>query len=143
MECELCGREATLVPVSVGGSKLSVCGKCTRFGTVLTTRTLTSKHTSSFAPDLNELASDFSSRIRKARQKKGWDQEELARKIFEKKSVILKLENGHLTPSERLVKKLQKALGISLSGSKSSDEETPVVRPRGPVTMADLIDFKK
>jgi putative transcription factor len=61
-----------------------------------------------------ELAIDYHKRIQQARSKLGWSQEELGQKINERKSVISKIENKSMTPDDRLVRKLEKALGIKL-----------------------------
>jgi putative transcription factor len=61
-----------------------------------------------------ELAIDYHKRIQQARTAKGWNQEELGQKINERKSVISKIENKSMKPDDRLVRKLEKALGIKL-----------------------------
>jgi putative transcription factor len=61
-----------------------------------------------------ELAIDYHRRIQQARSKLGWSQEDLGQKINERKSVISKIENKSMTPDDRLVRKLEKALGIKL-----------------------------
>jgi putative transcription factor len=61
-----------------------------------------------------ELAMDYHRRIQQARSNLGWSQEELGQKINERKSVISKIENKSMTPDDRLVRKLEKALGIKL-----------------------------
>jgi len=61
-----------------------------------------------------ELADDFSARIRRAREERGWKQADLGAKINEKVSVIAKLESSTITPGDALVRKLEKELGIRL-----------------------------
>jgi putative transcription factor len=61
-----------------------------------------------------ELAIDFHKRIQQARNEHGWSQEELGQKINERKSVISKIENKSMKPDDKLVRKLEKALGIKL-----------------------------
>ena len=61
-----------------------------------------------------ELALDYHKLIQQARNRLGWSQEELGQKINERKSVISKLENKSMKPDDKLVRKLEKALGISL-----------------------------
>jgi putative transcription factor len=61
-----------------------------------------------------ELAIDYHKRIQQARNEHGWNQEELGQKINERKSVISKIENKSMKPDDKLVRKLEKALGIKL-----------------------------
>ena len=61
-----------------------------------------------------ELAEDYHKRIQRARNELDWSQEQLGQKINERKSVISKIENKSMKPDDKLVRKLEKALGISL-----------------------------
>jgi putative transcription factor len=61
-----------------------------------------------------ELVDDYHKRIQQARNDLGWNQEILGQKINERKSVISKLENKSMKPDDRLIRKLEKALGIKL-----------------------------
>ena len=61
-----------------------------------------------------ELVEDYHKRIQQARNQLGWNQEQLGQKINERKSVISKLENKSMKPDDKLVRKLEKALGIKL-----------------------------
>lgn len=64
-----------------------------------------------------ELALDYHIRIQKARNQLNLSQEELGQKINERKSVISKIENKSMKPDDKLVRKLEKALGIKLMES--------------------------
>ena len=61
-----------------------------------------------------ELVEDYHKRIQQARNNLGWNQEHLGQKINERKSVISKLESRSMKPDDKLVRKLEKALGIKL-----------------------------
>jgi len=61
-----------------------------------------------------ELALDYHIRIQKARNQLNLSQDELGQKINERKSVISKIENKSMKPDDKLVRKLEKALGIKL-----------------------------
>ncbi len=73
--------------------------------------------------DMEEVATDYDDRIRSAREKKGLSQEDLAKKLNEKASLIRKLERGDILPSDSVQKKLERSLGISLSESADTDSE--------------------
>lgn len=89
-----------------------------------------------------ELVSDFSQRIRKAREARTWTQEELGKKLNEKKSVITHLETGAIRPDDKLIGKLEHHLNIKL---KEKAQEVAVRQKRAskPLTLGDLIALEK
>jgi putative transcription factor len=162
MICELCGKETPKTrTVLVEGTELKVCPECAKFGE---DRSTTKKETGPKAQiaqrlerrerrmrsrdvysqgETLELAEDYSNRIRKARMSRDWKQEDLASKINEKKSVITKIESGHMRPSDSLIGKLEKALGITLM------EKVPLMKPDAKqssskgMTLADFVKVEK
>ena len=54
------------------------------------------------------VVGDFATRVRKAREKLGLKQEDFAKKIKEKESIVHKLETGEFKPNLDLAKKLEK-----------------------------------
>lgn len=135
MICELCGREVPkLKMVNVEGSVLKVCFECAKFGKEsaptpvdteedeqedaiarrLEIRTKRMKSRDIFAEFSEELVEDYHRRIQRARNDKGWTQEELGRKLNERKSIIAKLENKSIKPDNKLIRKLEKTLDIVL-----------------------------
>ena len=75
-----------------------------------------------------ELASDFSRRITSARQNKGWDQNQLAKRMAETINVIKSAESGK-PPTDAVVRKFEMILGISLMVESTNDHESMVGRP--------------
>lgn len=61
-----------------------------------------------------ELAADWSKRIRLAREKLAWTPEDLAKKLNEKKSVVLKIEAGSFRPPDAMIRKVEHLLKIRL-----------------------------
>ena len=162
MRCELCGKETDRArPVYIKGSKLRVCPQCARFGDefspgqkeegtkVVIEERLQARERRMRSRDVYskettvELADDYPVRIKSGRRDKGWDQEALASKLNEKKSVIAKLESGNMVPGEKLVKKLERALEIELM------EKVPVLKAESKgsrsrtLTLGDMIKIKK
>ncbi len=161
-ECELCGKSMPrLKKVLIEGVVLNVCDSCARHG-----RTLKKGEEKYYAPGnpsiirerlkrkdrpvyrdvpLEEeevLAEDYSDRVRNARLQMGLTQEELARRILEKESVIAKIERGEMHPDRKLIRKLEKTLGIKLT-----EKVTPVRVDRGKakggaLTLGDLLSMK-
>jgi putative transcription factor len=68
-----------------------------------------------------ELATDWPKRVRAAREKLTWTPEDLAKKLNEKKSVVLKMEAGGFHPPDAMVKKIEHLLKIRLR----ADPATP------------------
>jgi len=84
-----------------------------------------------------ELVSNWSEVIKEARKKKGLSREELGFKIEERTVTISKIENGDLRPSDKIVKKLEKELGISLL--EEVKDVAPVHHSSEGLTLGDFI----
>jgi len=69
------------------------------------------------------LVEDYGKCIRDAREAKGWKVENLGAKILEKATTLAKVEAGDLRPTDDLVVKLEKELGIVLM------EKVPMIKP--------------
>ncbi len=122
MNCEICGREITKGPVSVRieGSMMRTCGTCARLGE----RVVVKKHSpqTQAAPRRPvarveksvEIVDDYSSKVRKNRDRLGLTQDQLGAKINEKGSVISRIESGHMEPDLKMAKKLERFLGATL-----------------------------
>ncbi len=157
MNCELCGKETShTVTVNIENSEIEVCEACKSYGKEvfskgksdssqkqilqrIRSKKRTSSKTGLDEADKKELALDYSERIERARIENDFTQEELAKKINEKKSVIAKLERSDMRPSDDLRKKLEKTLDIELM---EKIESTPTKKTEGSdgLTIGDLIE---
>jgi putative transcription factor len=88
-----------------------------------------------------DVAENFSDLVRKRRMKLGWSQEELARRVKEKLSVIQKIETGKISPDTQLCRLLQHELKIRLLVPR---KETPSPKIAAPaeVTLGDIVKIK-
>ena len=163
MLCEMCGSEVPRTKlVMVEGAAVNVCQRCEKFaaseavktkdGEVvlpgvaerLDTRERRRKERDIYeTPGEKELALDYSERIRVARQKMGMNQEELGRTINEKKGVIVNLENGSMTPNDKLAAKLEKTLRISLREVVEDKGEVKKADYSRGLTLGDFIKVKE
>ncbi|MBR9707123.1 MAG: TIGR00270 family protein [Candidatus Diapherotrites archaeon] len=148
MDCELCGNAGFLKDRLVGGARLKVCARCSKFGAEIPRAKFVKRFPNRQGPRppsaLKSLASDLGARVKSSRVVKGWAVDDLAQKVFEKKSVILRIEAGSLTPSETLVTKLERMLGISLKEVVSDSSDVVESKPRlGAITLADVIEIKR
>jgi len=140
MICEMCGKEVPLTrTVVVEGSRLNVCPNCAKFGedyranqsgapissSVIDQR-LEKREKRMKTKDIyagtssTELVDDYGAVIREAREAKGMDIEKFSASILEKKGTISKVESGSLVPDDKLIKKIEKALGIKLTETVQS-----------------------
>jgi putative transcription factor len=159
----MCGAEVPrLKKMVIEGSNLLVCPKCAKFGGVesqtkdsdelIASDTITQrlqlrekrlKTRDVFEEGQEELALDYPNKIRGARISIGMSQDELGKKINEKKSVVAKLETGDMVPDEKLIKKLERALGISLKEKISSVAPPAHDGKRRGMTLGDFIRIEK
>ncbi|EFW92507.1 hypothetical protein ZOD2009_09368 [Haladaptatus paucihalophilus DX253] len=160
--------------IKVEGAELDVCDNCADFGTEVKTQqtssTSTKYSTSSSSSsgnsststgsagssggsrsrrrdmfdDMDEIAPDYDDRIRNARESTGLSQEDLAKELNEKASLISKLEHGDILPSDSVQRKLEKKLDISLTvgSAGADDEEWSGGSSTGSYTLGDVVKRK-
>jgi putative transcription factor len=167
----MCGAE-TGAPktVKVEGAELQVCDNCADFGTEVTqdagSSTSTKYSTSSTGKSsgssgssggssggstrrrdmfdqMEEVATDYDQRIRRAREAENVSQEDLAKSINEKASLVRKLERGEMLPSDDVQRKLEKRLDISLTeAAGTADEEWSSGDASEGLTLGDMVKRK-
>ncbi len=160
MNCELCGNKiGKPSTVSIEGSTLQVCENCSRHGKEVFDSGSSSisrdelikrvekkreaySSTRGMGGQDKVLALDYNDRIREARIEQSHTQEELAKEVSEKKSVIAKLEKGDLRPSDGLIKKLESALNIELM-DEYQEITTGTSKNQKALTLGDLIKEAK
>ena len=140
MICEMCGKEVPLTKtVVIEGSRLNVCPNCARFGedyranqsgapisTSVIDQRLEKRERRMKTRDIyagassTELVDDYGGVIREARIAKGMDLDQFAASILEKKGTLAKIESNSLVPDDKIIKKIEKALGIKLTETVQS-----------------------
>lgn len=112
--CDLCSKPAT-TKARIEGVVLSVCASCAAFGTEFKAPPpILKRPVVHHATPTTLLVTDFATRLRKARQKLGLNEEDAARKLNIRKSTLLHFEAGKLQPDDATTKKLEKFYGITL-----------------------------
>ena len=173
VQCEMCGAEtASPTRVKIEGAELKVCDNCVDFGTEIRTQqpsststkystssssgskstssTTTSSSSSSgggrrrdMFDEMEEVVTDYDDRIRQGRESKGLTQEELAKQLNEKASLIRKLERGDVLPSDTIQRKLERALDVTLTeGGSVDDSEWSGGSATGGTTLGDVVKRK-
>ena len=160
MICEMCGKEVPMTKtVIVEGSRLNVCPGCARFGedyrasssngapvtqTVIEER-LQKRERRMQSKDIYagsasvELVDDYGGVIREARVAKGMDLDQFAASILEKKGTLAKIEANNLIPDDKLIKKIEKALGIKLTEAVQSGVTVGGGNGRNSMTLGNFI----
>jgi len=157
MICELCGKEVEeLYKTIVEGSTLSLCKECSSFGKVIGKETQGSKEANPKQPQVvstrqaspieetNEfIVPNYSKIISQARQRLGIKQEDAAKKLSEKVSILHNLETGRREPSIPLARKLENFYQIKLIEiSKEQRVEKPK-KSSEEITLGDVITIKR
>jgi len=158
--------------VKVEGAELQVCDECADFGTEVReesgSSTSTKYSTSSSSgsgsgssqssqssssqssntrrrdmfDEMDEIAADYDDRIRNARENTEMNQEELAKSIGEKASLIRKLERGDVLPTDDVQQKLESELAISLTESGDEEGEWSSDSAGSGLTLGDMVKRK-
>ncbi len=118
MTCEICGKkEGEMMDAIVEGAMLKVCSSCGKSGKVipiLKQPVVKEEKMMETKEDVEVIVNDYSELVKKAREKKGLTQEELAKDIGEKESTVHHLESGNMKPNFKLANKLKVYLGVEL-----------------------------
>lgn len=149
MQCEMCGKGSVSAKVKVEGVLLSVCSGCSKHGEFVSRegvvvkkpkKVFVKKAERQIMPEYEEeFVDDFSKLIRKKRQSLNLTQEELAKKISIKESLVKGVEAGSLFPSIGLMKKFERFLGLVLFVKKEKKKlELKKVGGEG-MTIGDLL----
>ena len=104
----------------------------------------TRKKTAELPKEMDQLdiADDFAERVRKYRSKLGLSQEELAKRVKEKLSVIQKVETGKISPNSRLCRALEHELKVKLLVPHAEIEDVPKGIAPTEVTLGDIVRVK-
>lgn len=156
-QCEMTGKEfeGTPVKIMVEGVELSVAPENAKFGVPVkkeygqknlfdsavrrASRPHFKKPQSTF-----EICANFGSKIKQKREQMGMRQQDLARFLNERESMIHQIESEHYKPPELLARKIEKKLSISLQRVQAEQEDEFEVehQSRDGFTIGDLIKKK-
>ena len=165
LRCEACGCRINGQPfrVIIEGARLTVCTQCAKHGKIVYDEP---KPTPAFAkpkrtpvmfkvqpkrkaPTVDtslELAEDFGTKIRKARERLGLSHDELGKRLNEKVSLLRKIEMGKMAPDDKLAAALEHLLKVKLivpaKEEKVPEAKIPKKTSRE-LTLGDLIQIKK
>lgn len=156
MNCELCGQKPALYDSEIEGTTMKVCIDCSRFGS--------NKRKSNVKIVIKEKRPEekepiylfvpgYGSIVKKARERLGLKQEEMAKRLNERESFLHQIESEHLTPSVVVARKLERELKVRIleeikdpqsipTGDASSLNTRHTSRDLG-LTLGDFIKHKR
>ena len=152
MICDMCGSPGKLYKAVIEGAELIVCHECSKFGKVISivkeeeAGGIKAAATGKQEPETEKIdiiVSDYAEKIRKKRESLGLKQEEFAKKINEKESLIQKIESGHFEPSIGLAKKIGSFLKIKLIEEHEEVYEHQKAAKLDTFTIGDFIKIKE
>jgi len=127
MRCEICGKKLVEEPLKtkIDGSIMFTCKECSKFGKIqreapkpqrpgVPRSSRVTKRIQRPREPTEEVVENYRDIVRQAREKKEWSREELAEKIYEKASVVGRIESGKMVPDLKLAKKIEKLLNVIL-----------------------------
>lgn len=149
LSCDICGNTPVRAQILVEGAKLLACARCMKTGKVIhrfheeePTQAPESRPTGEAT---EEIVEDYAKIIKTARQKMKLHLSVVAERIREKESYLHAIENGRLSPTIEVAKKLEKELGIKLiekvesSTGPSASSSSKFSEP----TLGDMVSKKK
>ena len=144
----MCGSEGKLYRALIEDAKLNVCHECSKFGKVIAIvkqddEIESQKRKEPETEVMQIIVDNYAEKIRKKRESLGLKQEEFAKKINEKESLIQKIESGHFDPSLGLAKKIGNFLKIKLIEEHEERHEPHAKTKTGAFTIGDFIKIKK
>ncbi len=155
--CNLCGSKTERVfKAKIEGAEMIVCANCSRLGTAVEEIRVEEepiyeeeskyvRNVPSSRPNntVEVIVSDYGKLVKQARERKGLKQENLAKMLAIKESLLHNIESGHFEPGVGLIQKLEKFLHIALI-QKVEDKPIKLQHVEsGPMTLGDMIKIKK
>ncbi|MFQ5762702.1 MAG: multiprotein bridging factor aMBF1 [Candidatus Bathyarchaeia archaeon] len=164
MRCEVCGKFVQGEPVraTIERANLLVCRECANLASSTWQKpakdrkpatapkvhaSLASVRPHSVRRELDEeiLVENYGVRIKNAREANKWTQEDLARRINEKASIIGKIETQKMMPDMAVVRKLEHIFNISLlvKASETAPRPSAAETKSAALTLADIVVVRK
>jgi putative transcription factor len=117
MNCELCGLKPAKNDVDIEGTMMKTCVDCSKFGEVKNKKKI-DVVVRQRRPEMREpeyiFIKGYGMRVKSAREKLGLKQEEMAKRLNERESLLHQIESEHLQPNISLARKLERELHIKI-----------------------------
>lgn len=147
----MCGKETEIVTAEIEGTTMEVCRDCAKFGKIVSkprpTMIKKEKPKPKIALPEREIilviVENYGERIKKKREQLGLKQEELAKKLGIKESLLHKLEAGYFEPNMDLARKFERILGVKLVVQHEEVRKRKEISAGDRFTIGDFIKVKK
>lgn len=140
-ECELCGSKKASRKTKIDGAILTACEDCVRLGEEVPIVEL--KPTKKAIPKLEGLEEavkpNFHVLIKSERSKRNLTQEDLAKKLNEKSSIIKRIEDGW-EPSINVIKKLERFFNVKLT-EEVEEKQIEKKTDNAKLTIGDVVEI--
>ena len=143
--CEICGRKEAEIRAAIEGSTLAVCSGCSRYGKVMgrlktdIAPNVPRKQPVPKQPEKPEaIVPEYATIIKSKRENRGMKQDEFAKMLNERESLIAHIERGDTLPSIELARKMEKALRVKLVEKPEESYSVPK-KKQDAMTIGDLI----
>jgi len=152
----MCGSQGHMVKAEIEGSTLTVCKNCSKYGKIIShvrettvrekkkkEKVIVEKSVKSKKEIIFLIVEDYATRVKNKREQLGLKQEDFAKLLNEKESVMHHIEQGKFRPSIDLARKLEKKLSITLV-EQHEEDHSKIVKPSSEgFTIGDFIKIKK
>ncbi len=151
----MCGKETRLIRALIEGSEMNVCDACVKFGKPVpkpkkieivprpAPKPSPRPAQRNSSPQYYLVVVDnYADIIRQKRDSLGLRQEDLAKLINEKSSLLQKIESSHFKPNIPLARKLESFLKIRLVEQKEEEDVKLESRKCDGMTIGDLIQIR-
>jgi putative transcription factor len=157
MQCDMCGKNTNLYRTKIEGAELNLCKECGIHGKVIgSVKTkeeikfeeqkvrefLERKKTPKEIETNERIVENFSEIMRRKREKMGLTQEEFAKKLNERESIIHNIEKGTFYPPISLARKLERQLDIKLVDETKFDVKIEHSGGEN-MTIGDILNTRK
>ncbi|HIH31611.1 TPA: TIGR00270 family protein [Candidatus Woesearchaeota archaeon] len=145
MICELCGSKQAVYDSEIEGSLMKVCEDCSKFGKSSRSKKINIVIKEKRIED-NEpvfvFMNGYGAIVKRAREKLGLKQEEMAKRLNEKESLLHQIESEHIKPNVDLARKLERELRIKILEEIKDDKSNskPNLTQSRSLTFGDFIN---
>jgi len=144
--CEMCGKDSNLTKADVEGVEMGLCPNCVKYGTVkrrVFNQRFTKQKSLGDIPQF-KIINNYAALLKSVREGKGMNQEDFAKFLNEKESIVAKWESGRLRPRIDIARRLERVLKISLvEGDVRKAYQPEKVKKSDVFTLGDFIKVRK
>ncbi len=148
--CSICGKQVSvLYETRIEDTVLEVCKECSKLGTVIKKIDDSEDKEDAYVfessdkeENIEVIIDNYGNIIKKKRESLGLKQEELAKLLGIKESLLHKIESNHIEPSMDLAKRIEKKMHIKLIESVKPKKMMSHVDNDKVKTLGELIKEK-